>query len=100
MLYIKRLIAVEAHTFREFVQYGRDSGAAIVNGMPWHFVYKGYPVTHEHDQCYLILRTNAHTLHFTPDDMIYIKDGTICIISAQMFHSLYEPVSTDHLSKK
>lgn len=91
MIYIKKSLKVEARTFEEFVQYGRDSGAAIINNMPWHFNYEGYPVTHETDNCYLIIRANCHDLHFTSTDMIYIKDGIVCVLPAQMFNSLYEP---------
>jgi hypothetical protein len=41
-------------TFDEFVQYGREHGANIVNGMPWSFVFNGHSVTHENDDLYLI----------------------------------------------
>jgi hypothetical protein len=41
-------------TFDEFVQYGKDNGANIVNGMPWSFIFNGHAVTHETDDCYLI----------------------------------------------
>jgi hypothetical protein len=36
------------------ILYGKENGANIVNGMPWSFNYKGYPVTHETDKCYLV----------------------------------------------
>jgi len=41
-------------TFDEFVQYGIDHGANIVNGMPWSFIFNGHAVTHETDDLYLI----------------------------------------------
>ena len=41
-------------TFDEFVEYGRQNGANIVNGMPWSFEYKGYRVSHENDEAYII----------------------------------------------
>jgi hypothetical protein len=36
------------------ILYGKEKGANLVNGMPWSFNYKGYPVTHETDNCYLV----------------------------------------------
>ncbi len=68
-------------TFDEFVQYGRDHGANIVSGMPWSFSFHGCPVTHENDQCYLIMVPTglAHIGHkdlrFTPADVL-ILDGS------------------------
>jgi hypothetical protein len=41
-------------TFDEFVQYGIDHGANVVNGMPWSFIFNGHAVTHETDDLYLI----------------------------------------------
>jgi hypothetical protein len=41
-------------TFDQLVQYGRDNGANIVNGMPWSFSFAGLPVTHENDRLYLV----------------------------------------------
>ena len=41
-------------TFDEFVQYGIDHGANVVNGMPWAFMFNGHAVTHETDDLYLI----------------------------------------------
>jgi hypothetical protein len=51
-----------AISFSDFVEYGRNNGANIVNGMPWSFEFEGYPVTHENDSCYLIGNQK-----FTPD---------------------------------
>lgn len=42
------------YTFDEFVQYGRDNGANIVDDMPWSFNFLGHPVTHENNDLYLI----------------------------------------------
>lgn len=69
--YRKKLVVIEAITFEEFVEYGRNNGASanIVNGMPWSFKYNGHPVTHENDECYLI-PTLEGTHNFTPQDML------------------------------
>ena len=55
--------------FDGLVQYGKESGADIINGMPWSFTYKGHSVTHENDQCYLI-GVNAEP--FTPDHILIV----------------------------
>lgn len=65
----KKPVVIDAITFDELVQHGRDNGANIVNGMPWSFKYQGHPITHHDDQCYLIL-TLEGTMHFTPADML------------------------------
>jgi hypothetical protein len=41
-------------SFDEFVEHGRRTAAGLVNDMPWCFQYKGHPVTHLNDDCYLI----------------------------------------------
>lgn len=60
---------MEAITFEELVQYGRDNGANIVNDMPWSFNYKGYPVTHENDSVYLVL-TPSGTIRLNDDEVL------------------------------
>ena len=59
---------IEAITFQELIEYGKANGANIVDGMPWSFEYKGYPITHENDECYLIPapERDGH-YHITPD---------------------------------
>lgn len=69
------------YTFDEFVQYGKDNGGNIVNGMPWHFTFHGFPVTHENDNHYLIcLPREPHTLHFSRGENIEF-DGAALTIS-------------------
>jgi len=57
-------------TFDEFVQYGKDHGANIVNGMPWHFVFNGYVVTHENDDLYLILGAGGDDIRFKRGEVL------------------------------
>lgn len=72
----------ESITFDAFVQFGRDNGANIVNGMPWSFQYKGYGVTHENDQRYLVCR-GGETLNFTPDQVLVTgADGNLFLREA------------------
>ncbi len=85
-------VVIQAATFAEFVQHGRDSGANIVGGMPWSFTYKGHPVSHENDECYLIsFPGGSHK--FTPTDML-INDarGQVFPCPISTFNTLYDPV--------
>jgi hypothetical protein len=69
---------VESISFDELVQHGRDSGANIVNGMPWSFEYKGKAVTHENDQLYLI----QGGIQIAPGQILISKqDGAMHVIS-------------------
>lgn len=60
-----------AITFEKFVEYGKNNGGNIVNGMPWSFNYNGHPVTHENDECYLIPTSNG-VHRFTPQDVLIV----------------------------
>jgi len=67
--YRKKPVVIEAITFQELIEYGKNNGANIVNGVPWSFKYNGHAITHENDECYLIL-TLEGTMNFTPEDML------------------------------
>lgn len=95
MEYCKRSKTIEAHTFEEFIQYGRDQGVPLVNNMPWSFHYRGFPVTHENDKHYLILVPGLDAWHFKPDEMIYIKDDVLHIMRASGFDQLYTPIGVE-----
>ena len=93
MRYRKKPVEVDAITFAEFVQYGRDNGGNIVNGMPWHFSYNGHPVTHENDECYLI-PTREGTHNFTPADMLITGvKGEIYPCKLDIFELTYDLVN-------
>ena len=92
MKYRKKPVEVEAITFDEFVEYGRQHTDNIVNGMPWSFEYKGHPVTHGSDTCYLIPTLEGDHL-FTPDDMLITGvKGEIYPCKIDIFHQTYERV--------
>ncbi|MEA5402659.1 hypothetical protein VB776_07025 [Arcicella sp. DC2W] len=73
--YIRKPVVIEAITFEEFVQFGKDNGGNIVNGMPWHFTYKGLPVSHSNDECYLIPWNNGCFHVFTPLDVLITDEN-------------------------
>jgi hypothetical protein len=90
--YRKKPVVIEAITFEEFIEYGKNNGGNIVNGMPWHFEYKGHPVTHESDERYLIL-TLEGTMDFTPNDMLITGiHGEIYPCKLDIFAQSYEVV--------
>jgi len=93
MKFRKKPVVIEAITFDELVQHGRDTGAPIVSGMPWSFQYGGHPITHENDQCYIV-PTNAGSVNFTPGDMLITQiDGEIYPCRMDLFAATYEQVS-------
>lgn len=90
--YRKKPVVIEAITFDELVEHGRSNGGNIVNGMPWSFKYKGHPVTHENDDCYLI-PTLEGTMRFDRGDMLITGvKGEIYPCKPDIFAATYEPV--------
>lgn len=91
-LFRKKPVVIEAITFAQLVQHGRDSGANIVNGMPWSFTYAGHAISHENDERYLI-PTLEGTMNMTPGDMLITGvQGEIYPCKADIFAATYEEV--------
>ena len=67
--FTKKPVEIEAITFDELVAHGRKTAAVIPTEMPWAFDYKGQPITHENDDCYLI-PTFEGTMKFNRGDML------------------------------
>ncbi len=88
----KKPVVIDAITFQEFVEYGKQNSGNIVHGMPWSFEYRGHPVTHENDKCYQI-PTLEGIYNFTPADMLIIGvKGEIYPCKIDIFEMTYEPV--------
>lgn len=65
-------------TFNELVAHGILSGAPLTRGMPWSFEYKGNPITHENDDCYLIPVDGGPSAKLRRGDLLcanHIGDG-------------------------
>lgn len=90
MKYRKKPVVVEAITFAELVQHGRQSGASIINGMPWSFEYCGWPVTHENDDCYIITTLEGLMQMGRTDMLITGVKGEIYPCKADIFAATYE----------
>ena len=92
MKFRKKPVVIEAITFDELVQHGKENGANIVNGMPWSFSYQGHPISHENDTCYLIPTTEG-IMNFTPSDMLITGvNGEIYPCKRDIFIKTYEAV--------
>jgi hypothetical protein len=88
--YRKKHVVIDAITFDELVEYGKNHGANIINDMPWSFVYKGWLITHENDECYLI-PTLEGTHKFTPNDMLITGvEGEIYPCKIDIFEMTYD----------
>lgn len=75
------------------VEYGKASGANMVDGMPWSFEYNGHPITHENDECYLI-PTLEGTDNMTPKDMLITGvQGEVYPCKIAVFEAKYDPVA-------
>jgi len=82
---------VEAITFDELVKHGLENGANVNNGMPWSWNYKGHPITHENDQCYLISPYDNNRM--TPNDMLVTDDnGEIYVVEKNLFELTNEKI--------
>lgn len=92
MKYRKKPVVIEAITFDELVEYGKNNGANIVDGMPWSFSYNGHSITHENDTCYLI-PTMEGIMKFTTEDMLITGvKGEIYPCKKDIFESTYDAV--------
>lgn len=92
MKYRKKPVVIEAITFDELVEYGKSHGANIVGGMPWSFEYRGQPITHENDRCYLIT-TLEGTMQMDAGDMLITGvKGEIYPCKPDIFAATYEAV--------
>jgi len=90
--YKKKPVVIEAITFDEFIEFGRNNNANIVNGMPWSFTYNGHSVTHENDERYLI-PTLEGIHNFTPLDMLITGvSGEIYPCKIDIFEMTYDIV--------
>lgn len=84
-------VVVEAYTFDEVIAEGRRVAASLVNGMLWSFTFRGYTVTHERDDCYLIqLEYGSDT--FTKDRVLVISPDGDYLCSKEHFGAKFERV--------
>lgn len=94
MKYRKKPVVIEAITFDELVEHGREyCGPHLHHGMPWSFEYKGKPITHETDDCYLI-PTLEGIMRFERGDMLITGvKGEVYPCKPDIFEMTYEPAA-------
>jgi hypothetical protein len=81
-------------TFDEFVQYGKDHGANVVNGMPWSFVFYGHAVTHETDDLYMI---GTPSIAFRLGELLVVSSCGKCVLMTVLQPPAPQPASgVDH----
>lgn len=69
-----------------------------MNGMPWSFEYKGHPVTHENDRCYIIPTLEGDHFFTTEDMLITGVKGEIYPCKIDIFRATYDPVEKESMS--
>ncbi len=82
---------VEAITFDELVEYGLNHSKNIVEGMPWSFDYKGQPITHENNNCYLV-PCDGQILKFERGDLLADLEGDLLPFRKPVFLAIYKPI--------
>ena len=88
MKYRKKPVIIEAITFADFVEYAKNNS----NPPYWSFDYKGFPITHENDECYLI-PTLEGVYRFTPNDMLITGiNGEVYPCKLDIFEKTYDTV--------
>ena len=48
--YRKKPVVIEALTWDEFIEYGKQNAESLVEGVPWAFSINGYNITHCNDE--------------------------------------------------
>lgn len=91
MKYRKKPVIIEAITFDELVEHGRQNGANIQNGMPWSWKFNNHSITHN-DDLYLI-STLEGIMKMTREDMLIIGvKGEIYPCKKDIFEATYDLV--------
>lgn len=89
--YRNKPVEVEAFTFEDVLAEGRKNSTYSVNGVPWSFAFKGYPVTHERDDCYLI-RMGKKTSVLDENQILVLSLGDAFVCSREDFAEAYERI--------
>jgi len=80
---------VKFTTFQQLVDHGiqqyKETGRALVGGMPWAFLYDSIPVTHENDRCYIIaIPGKPNGAFIEPGDLLLtLSDGSVAVAKTE-----------------
>jgi hypothetical protein len=90
--YRKKPVVVEAISFEELVEHGRQQGVPCYDGMPWSFEYAGYRITHENAGCYIIPTLEGGMFMNQGAMLITGVQGEIYPCKRDIFEATYESV--------
>ncbi len=88
----KKPVTIEYVTFEEFVEIGKNAPDATkpYGEIAWSFTFKGYPITLENDECYIIPTLEGNH-HFTPNDVLIVGvKGEIYPCKKDIFEMTYD----------
>lgn len=83
---------LEAVSFDELMEYGRNHTTNVYNNMPWSFDFMGHAVTHETDDCYFIATKDEEDIVFTRNKMLILENNHIDVIDVDQFELMCEPL--------
>lgn len=89
----KKPVVIEAITFDELVKLGIANGGNVVDGLPWSFKYKGYPLTHDCQtgEDRYIIPTMEGDMSMTRSDMLITGvQGEIYPCKIDIFNKTYD----------
>lgn len=86
---IKKPVQVEFISFTDFVKYAKENSQEP----HWSFTYKGHPISHENDECYIV-PTDHGSVHFTSDSVLITQiSGEIYPCKLDLFNELYNVIA-------
>lgn len=87
----KKSEVFEYVTFEELLEIGKNSGANIVDGMPWCFLYLGLSVTHETNDRYRVIDYDEASISICPGEILVVGDnGTVLVLTKSDFAKKFE----------
>lgn len=91
MLYAPLPTTVEAFSFEEFIQLGRELSGVPVDKMPWSWRMHCCAVTHETDSLYLITDASGLQKTMAPHNVLVLKElGCVEIKDKEHFYNNYK----------
>lgn len=90
--YKMKPMILEAISFQEFIDYGKQHTDNIYNDRPWSFDFLDYVVTHETDSSYLISAKEGEPILFTENQMLIIENNNIIPMDLDHFNQMCEPL--------
>lgn len=97
---VRKTETFKAMTFDDLVAHGVAQGVPLTNGMPWSFTYAGHPITHENDDCYLIVTPRGDSGRFNRGEILVNEDGRLHALDALKFAARYEPAHAYDLGRR